>query len=115
MNKMEHMTVRDMKDLVRIYNDNEDYKLELWNPMLQRHMRLYFTGSSNPEKSIHFNVGYIDGDQESENVFKAFSKVLSRIKSEGIDSADWEKEFVKEIYTITFSNENTANLPQGGQ
>lgn len=50
------MTVHDLKDLAMIYHDCDDYKITVWEPVQQKRYNLVFTGSSNIEKKIHFNL-----------------------------------------------------------
>ena len=53
-----YTSVHDLKDLAMIYNDCDDYRVTVWNPVEQQRMTLSFTGSNNEDKTIHFNVEY---------------------------------------------------------
>ena len=65
MSKYKYMSVHDLKDLVMIYNDCDDYRVTVWNPVEQQRMTLTFTGSSNEDRTIHFNVNYEDENYHS--------------------------------------------------
>ena len=58
MSKYNYTSVHDLKDIAMIYNDCDDYKVVVWNPVEQQTMTLVFTGSDNSDKTIHFNVYY---------------------------------------------------------
>ena len=53
------MTVRELKDLAMIYSDSEDFKVVVWDPIQQRMYNLIFTGSSNTDKEINFNISAV--------------------------------------------------------
>lgn len=57
------MTVHEMAVLMEIYKDCPNYNLVLWDPYRQQHERIYFTGSSHPDKSVNFNTADIDKDE----------------------------------------------------
>lgn len=64
---MEHkniktMTVHEMGILMEIYKDCPDYSISLWDPSRQRRERIYFAGSSKPDKQVNFNTEDIDRD-----------------------------------------------------
>ena len=62
MSKYNYTSVHDLKDLAMIYNDCDDYRVTVWNPVEQQRMTLTFTGSSNEDRTIHFNVDYEDAN-----------------------------------------------------
>ena len=65
MSKYNYTSVHDLKDLVMIYNDCDDYRVTVWNPTEQQRMKLIFTGSSNVDKTINFIVEYEDENYHS--------------------------------------------------
>lgn len=73
------MTVHDMEDIVRIYSENnEDYKIICYNPDTRKQMRIYFTGSDNANKTVHFNVEDID-KQENNNKLTLIDAISEEI------------------------------------
>lgn len=89
------MDIHDIKDLAMIYNDCDDYRVKIWSPEYLREGTLVFTGSSNPDKTIHFNVefGY-DGFVAQ----KAFKSTLEQIVDSGFDmSINWEHVYTREL------------------
>lgn len=56
MSKYSYTSVHDLKDIAMIYNDCDDYKVSVWNPSTQKHMKLIFCGSDNVKKSVNFIV-----------------------------------------------------------
>ena len=65
MSKYNYTSVHDLKDLVMIYNDCDDYRVTVWNPTEQQRMKLIFTGSNNVDKTINFIVEYEDENYHS--------------------------------------------------
>lgn len=64
--KVKTMTIHEMEDIVRIYGeDKNDYNILCYNPDTRKQMRIYFTGSDNVNKTVHFNVEDIDKEENS--------------------------------------------------
>lgn len=99
MSKYSYFSVHDLKDLAMIYNDCDDYKVKVWDPALQKEGTIYFTGSSNVDKEINFNIKY--EEDSNKNVFEAFNDILGQIIDSGYDmSIDWNHKFLEKVIQL---------------
>ena len=91
------MYVHEIKDLAMIYSDCDDYKVRVWCPEQMRSGTLIFTGSSNTDKTLHFNISFDDGNPLAAT--DAFRETLEHIIESGFDmkNVDWNKVFLEEL------------------
>lgn len=98
---MKYSKVKDLKDVTMVYSDCQDYDVRVWDPVLQRKGTIYFTGSSNPEKYVSFNVTFEDQAKHQKNILDAFDNVLKEIIDSKYDMGlDWKSKFIQELHSI---------------
>lgn len=59
---IEICTVNDLKEIVKAYDDqvSDDAKIVVWNRDNNHPMHINFTGSSNVDREVHYNIEYDD-------------------------------------------------------
>ena len=78
------MTVHELKDLAMIYNDSDDFKVVVWDPIQQRTYNLIFTGSSNVDKTINFNISAVRETPEERERIDTLNEAIVVLRERNI-------------------------------
>lgn len=78
------MTVHDIKDLAMIYNDADDFKVVVWDPVQQRKYDLIFTGSSKVDKVINFNISAVRETAEERERIDTLNEAIIVLRERNI-------------------------------